>query len=247
MQVDSYNEQNLEYALRHRLFVKSYDYYRKYAVRKYLLDLQLKATIVENGILLPPIRFEANGAFYGGVFDRNFRFVGGHLKKTDINYRNGGTVSVAYTPKEFVALQEEVIYGGVLMGHFGHFITECMARFWYFIQNPQEKRRVVFFVHWGVMWHGLTDWIKKFFQLAGIDINRVLIIDKPTICKKIIVPDQSLYPEDGYLAINLSTYDHIIKSAQLSVVESAPSDLSTVNASLESALVAQITPPPPIV
>ncbi|MBQ9479278.1 MAG: DUF563 domain-containing protein, partial [Selenomonadaceae bacterium] len=226
MSADNYNAQNLEYALRHRLFTGNRDKWHDHVTRKYLLDLQLKVAVVEQGILLPPIRFEANGSFYGGVFDRNFRFVGGYLRKTDPTYRDGSTVSVAYAPKDVIVLQEEVIFGGMMMGHFGHFILECLNRYWYFIKNPQDKRRVVFVVHWGVMWHGLTDWIKAFLQFVDIDESRILIIDRPTMFKKIIVPDQSLYLNDGYCKEYVSIYDHIIKRAQQSVIETLSSDQS---------------------
>lgn len=41
-------------------------------------------------------------------------------------------------------LNENVVFGGVIVGHFGHFILESMGRLWYLLKHDTLNTRIVF-------------------------------------------------------------------------------------------------------
>ena len=76
-----------------------------------------------------------------------------------------------------------------MFGHFGHFLLERLVRLWYVVQHPELKLRVAFLTpHLGV-----RKWYSEFFQLMGIEKERIIYVDKPIQCRSVIVPEQSAY------------------------------------------------------
>lgn len=55
--------------------------------------------------------------------------------------------------KELVELDEDVIYGGSLIGHFGHFMAECWDRLWYLLQHPELQSKILFITMTHGGWH----------------------------------------------------------------------------------------------
>lgn len=90
---------------------------------------------------------------------------------------------------EIITFDEDVIFGGTLQGHFGHFMFECFSRLWYVIQNSELKSKILFVV---AGWK-YESWFDDFFRLMGIDKDRIIYVDKPTQCRSVTVPAQSEY------------------------------------------------------
>ena len=210
MRAENFNEQNLEYALRHRLFVGNFEEWKESSLRNYLSDRKLSVKILNDGIVLPPIHANTKQSLYfGGIYDRNLNFVDGNLaSRTDPNMICE-TVRGAYLPKVLQRIDEEVIYGGIMLGHFGAFILQCLTRFWYMIQNPNDKRRIIL-LH---IAFGFPDWAKSFFELLGIDISRIIIIQQPSMFKKIVVPEQAYFRLGDYTNEQMSVYNFIMRKS----------------------------------
>ena len=132
----------MEQDLSKRFYFKSRERYVNYVSRKYFSDRQLEVQIVEQGIVLPA-RLN-KGEYQGGVCDKNLNFVAGYASNNPKTFNGSRKVWVDVTSayevdkKEIICLDEDVIYGGALMGHFGHFITECLGRLWYILSHPQH-------------------------------------------------------------------------------------------------------------
>ena len=112
----------------------------------YIPHLQINS--VENGLVLP-LKPSKNPSFMlGGVCDEDGNLVAGfNRNSSSVSSSNPGWAGICGTYDhsgetiEFVG--ESVIFGGVLMWHFGHFLLECMSRLWYVVENPQDTRKIV--------------------------------------------------------------------------------------------------------
>lgn len=81
---------------------------------------------------------------------------------------------------------QSVIYGGVAYFHaYGHFLLESTARLWFVLQNHDDRRPIVFIPV------GKPDRYFEFFDLLGIERERLLFIDRPMRFKEIAVPEMS--------------------------------------------------------
>lgn len=74
------------------------------------------------------------------------------------------------------------VYFGFIDPHFGHFITDSLARLWWFREAAEPDRQIVF--------HGpaLSPWMREFLQLAGIRLDAFASHAAPTLLRDIVVP-----------------------------------------------------------
>jgi capsular polysaccharide biosynthesis protein len=94
-------------------------------------------------------------------------------------------------------IEEDRVYGGILIEHYGHFLFESLSRYWFLKKNPGLRP----------VWHiypenaELTNWQKEIFSLLGVQVDPSDIIREPTKFKRLIVPQQgselwtSIHPE----------------------------------------------------
>ncbi|MBR1581308.1 MAG: glycosyltransferase family 61 protein [Selenomonadaceae bacterium] len=178
--------------LRRRLYVPNFEHWKSLCDKNYYSKRLPSVQTLADGIILPakmkPIKDEHR--YKGGVCDRDFKFVAGYSNIAPGKLNGWCCLDESYTVerKEIVECDEEVIWGGALICHFGHFITESMSRMWYVAEHPELTQRVAFVK---VNTWKVGDWIYQFLDLLGLPKDRVLIIDKPTQFRSIIIPDQS--------------------------------------------------------
>lgn len=183
----------MEQDLPRRLYVENVTEFERNLSQKRYSDRKLEVKVIERGIVLPA-RW-ANGTWEGGVHDKDFNFVAGYFRtippKKANQFGKWAVMESGYKvdSKDLVQLDEDVIFGGALIGHFGHFIMECWCRLWYVIQNPDVKSKVLFILLNG----GYNSWFDDFFRLMGIDKERIIYVKQPTQYRSVIVPDQSQY------------------------------------------------------
>lgn len=186
-----------------RLFVSNQQKMLEAVARNYKREVTPKVLEVRNGGVLPLKKVERsrNGVFRGGICDENNIFVAGHVRKENV-LMNLSCIE-GYEADFFEYMDEEVIYGGILIGFFGHALTECTARIWWILQNIQNENKIVLLKAPGT---GTISTI--FFELAGIPKERLQFVEKPTRYRKIIVPEQSIllwgyvYPKEFLLPYN---------------------------------------------
>lgn len=83
-------------------------------------------------------------------------------------------------------LDEEVIYLGWYFSHFGHFLSESLARAW-FLEQADPSLRVVFHRLGRTVPSGTT---KRMLEAFGIPMERILLFDEPTRLRRVIIPEQ---------------------------------------------------------
>jgi len=206
----------LERDLNRRFYFNNREDWEPTANKKHFSDRQLKVEVVENGIVLPA-RLKGE-EWEGAVCDKDFNFVAGYSRtETGEKKRSalGFELLMSYTVdrKELTYLDEDVIFGGVLMGDFGHFILECFTRLWYVLPPPksnklEDTRKIVFVVSRV----GHRPYFDDFFRLMGIAKERIVYVEKPMQFHSVAVPEQSMYMNLSYTKEFLIPYAAIRKN-----------------------------------
>ncbi len=132
------------------LWIKKKNNWNEALQRDYFSPRTLKAESIPNGIVLPP-KGDA-----GGVCDSQNKWVAGLTRTTEnASFKPGwfGYLK-AYSVKkeELIQREESVVFGGILVDHFGHCLIDSLNRSWWFLQNPNDSRKIVFVVAtpWGL-------------------------------------------------------------------------------------------------
>ncbi len=164
-----------------RLYVKD-RIYERYA-RNFKTDKRLSVNKIENGFLFPMVPSIVNQLLVCyGVYDESGAFC------PDSAMRSGELIPYPAEEKNKTAeySDQSVVYGGVAYFHlYGHFLMESTARLWFVLQNSDDKRPIVFIPV------GKPDRYLEFFDLLGIERERLLFIERPMRFKEIAVPEMS--------------------------------------------------------
>lgn len=145
----------------------------------------------------PETRLQGELINAGGVCDKDFNFLAGYDKGDPLlDY------TTAYNPREITNSYETVIFCGDLNNHFGHFIQDSMTRLWYVVKHREQNYKLALLLNptWR-NWNFNTDddsYQLRLLKLLNIEKERILIVEKPTQFKKVIVPKQSVYWGEGY-------------------------------------------------
>ena len=188
--------------LSQRLYVPNPEHWQRQCSKNYLSTKLPTARTIRDGIVLPAKmkEYKEKHRYKGGVCDQNFKFVAGYTNMAPGKLNGWCCLDEAYEVErsEIVTSDEEIIWGGAMIWHFGHFITECMARMWYVVEHPEDQRKVVFVK---VNTWKVAPWMFQFFELLGLPKERVLIVeekDKPIQFKAITIPEQSSRIKHSY-------------------------------------------------
>ena len=148
--------------------------------------------IYKNTLLLPILNAR------GGLYTK------GYLVKQSLLFRSWGQIHfpVAYSGQNIYS-NEEILYGGQLFSHFGHFILESLARVWYL----REYRDIP--IAWSARGEKLYAYQQEILDFLGISICPILV-EEPTVFRKIHLP------EPGYIIQNIFQTGHM---KALSVIE----------------------------
>lgn len=82
-------------------------------------------------------------------------------------------------------LDEEVVYLGWLLEHYGHFLSESLCRTW-LLDEIDPKVKVVF--------HRKKDFTPsgtrlRILEMFGIPLERIIFLEEPTLLRRVIVPE----------------------------------------------------------
>ena len=86
--------------------------------------------------------------------------------------------------------EENFIYGGTLNHHFGHFITDVLSRLW--VKSVFPKTRILFHSMCGVESSLKIPFISTLFSALGVAPEDIVVLDRPTRIRKLILPAPSL-------------------------------------------------------
>lgn len=170
----------------------------------YKSDEKMQCLEIEQGIVLPRL-FSENGPLWGigGVCDSNNEFV-------ELSFYDGGWAKHGgkYDWQQEEYIDEEVMYFGMFLKHWGHFLVDLLGRAWYL---PKIEKHVK------VVYIGEEDPVGNyldFFELLGIKPERLIHVTKPTRFKKVIVPQFACRPCIWYTDEYLSTFDYLVDTIE---------------------------------
>lgn len=79
------------------------------------------------------------------------------------------------------------LYGGVLFGHYGHFLMESLARAWAFERHPGLP--VLWHVHAGHRDAGIAGWQGAILDLLGLGGRAHVLVRAPMRLERVLVPE----------------------------------------------------------
>ena len=182
---------------------------------------KLKVTTVEKGIILPahdnPNRLWADG----GVLDKDGNYL-------EASTAGEGTIKdlvlfggkYDYDEKSVKYVDEEVVFFGPFVQHWGHFLCDEIGRMWYIKDNPKKYK----IAYCGWNWHqGHEDLSGNFLELLrllGCNKNQFINVQNPTRFKKVIIPELSFSGARKYYTKDFENMvDVIVKNALKSPVD----------------------------
>ena len=86
-------------------------------------------------------------------------------------------------------LNDTYIYGGPLVAHYGHFLTECIGRLWYLLEERKTDSFLLFHGNKSTL---KVDFIKKILRNLPIQEERIIILDHVAQLAEVIIPLPSM-------------------------------------------------------
>ena len=197
-----------------RIYISKNNEWNKYILKDYKSNRKLAIEEIKNGIILPARYYgKPAGSYEGGVCSADFKYIAGverdsRTSKAFPRYYGMGK-SYEVDGQEIVCSDENVIFGGGLIGHFGHFMLESLpGRLWYILEHPEDKRKVAF-----VMIIQQCEWFYQFFELLGIEKDRIIMINEPTQFANITVPEECVHSWYNFTDEYKEVYCKIVQKA----------------------------------
>ena len=169
--------------------------YNNYSKIDYLRTSKLKVLTVDNGIILPAKEDNSETPKLwakGGIVTDNDVFV----EESCTRYLFGGYYDFDHDLVEFI--DEEVIFMGPFIQHWGHFLCDQISRLWYAIEHPKKYKIAYCGWNWNSGNNDITGNFLEIIELMGIDKEQLINVQRPTKFKKIIIPELSFIPDKYY-------------------------------------------------
>ena len=178
--------------LKDHIFTQYQDRWINEIEKSRVLEDPLNAPEYDNAVLLPMRRRSdicvQNVCSEGGVCSSDGRFITGLTRALDYRNPDWSCKQGYQIPEQCIYRDETVMYGGVLIAHFGHTLLDSLARMWWWVKHRDEHVKIVFLRIPGQ--HTVFD---CFLSAAGLKETDWEIVDIPTRFRKIIVPDEAMY------------------------------------------------------
>ncbi len=123
------------------------------------------------------------------AFDNSGNFITntGKRRVGKLEYTKVDNIDVNSMTFEYCA--EEVVYIGLLRGHWGHFLVDSTVRMWALLDDICKGKKILANIE------GMEPFYREWFKLFGIDIDTDIISPQlPIKYKKLLVPDISYFP-----------------------------------------------------
>ncbi|HGF5649250.1 TPA: DUF563 domain-containing protein [Klebsiella quasipneumoniae subsp. similipneumoniae] len=165
----------------------------------------LQTNVIQNGIVLPCKKnYKKNGWGEGGVVDSGFSFI-----EVSGLYSKWSSFGGAYdfSKNKMEKIDDDVIWFGFFYKHWGHFLLDFISRMWILLDDYRGQK-IVYVSHGDV----IDGNYMEFFNLLGIENDKLIRIDKVTQCKSVIVPEYAK-KENEYHSYYLRLMNTVSKAA----------------------------------
>lgn len=157
--------------------------------------------LVEGGVIVPKRGLTAYDfdPAWGVYDDRGARVEAASYRRgPGVNYVGQSPVIQIGRDEISDAVEDEVVYGGVGHGHFGHFVVSTLARLWAAPAVAGPDAKYVFHVE-----GPLEAWLARPFvatclDALGIDRAQVVALDRPLRFKRLWTPEPSFEETRAY-------------------------------------------------
>lgn len=124
-----------------------------------------------------------NGTY--GVFDAQYKFL-----KSSLKTRGDAHQRIPKFNKDKVKfIDQDVVFLGGVLGHFGHFLLEHFCRAWAVYNMDMRDKSVVLVDYKGI--GTVPGFVYKLLGLVGIPKDRIIILNETTRFKNVYLPTQS--------------------------------------------------------
>jgi capsular polysaccharide biosynthesis protein len=135
-------------------------------------------------VVLQPILHPGRGAKQTfGAHDRDGHFLADFYRPL-VDRR----CAIAPPAAPVLRCEERCVYGGTIVGHYGHFLLESLARCWAFDEEP-DAPIVWTKLRLGNSHEAWSPWIDRIFTLLGIDPRRNRVIEQTTDFATLALPE----------------------------------------------------------
>ena len=187
-----------------------YSFYDEYHAKNYLRTEPLEIVKVTNGTVLPMVNLSSNDIMYnhaylGGVVDENGKYI--NLSA----FRARPIGGYDYNKEDTILTDKQVVYLGYFFSQWGHLLVDGLARMWYLTKYDLKDFYYAIVDRAGRN-RCLSGNLLRLICLLGISEDRILIVNKPTVFKEIVIPERSLCPGKYYTREYTDTVDRMINS-----------------------------------
>ena len=156
---------------------------------------KLGVKVVRNGYVLSSRRWTKDSLLEGGIVDSDLHY----LEET--GYVDGGGCSYEFDTSN-IEVGGKCVYLGLFHPVYGHAITDALKRLWYL--STEEGRSLVEDRNVDIIYLTggnveMPKWHCEILKLAGVDFSRIKHVTTTTKYSDIIIPDNSLFWDNGLL------------------------------------------------
>ena len=156
-------------------------------------DCNLQITEYSDAIILP---WRA-GSYWGlgGIVDNRGEFVEGSKKTPQCEVASffGGEYEYGFAEEN----DNEVVYMGPFMHHWGHFLVDCLTRAWWLTNKLRDDLSNAKIIYLNIANKDIDGVYLELLELLGVQENRIIRVTKPTKFRKVHLPDEA-YIVGGY-------------------------------------------------
>lgn len=152
----------------------------------------MKKPVIKNQIKI--CKYEGAYAIPGGqniitIYNEEGSFVPYTSKRTygGMGYANFAA-PIDIEVMECGCLEEDVVYLGFMRGHWGHFLVDSSVRLWALDMAECKGKRILLNIE------GMETFYEKLFYYLGVDSSQVILLDKATRFRSVLVPELSYFP-----------------------------------------------------
>lgn len=148
---------------------------------------------VHHDVISVPLTAGRDREFRGGLVDGCSRaLIESAVLRSGSEWRQEEPVEEgALDVRDLPILDVEVLYGGVLLNHFGHFMLESLGRLWAYDTLRCRDPYVAFHPAYGrVDYWSKRTYARQVLSGFGIPLDRVLLLDRPVRLEQVRIPAQ---------------------------------------------------------
>lgn len=183
--------------------------------KNYEKKLDLKVNIIKDGYVLPANKMKKNGALCGrgGVLNDKLEYIenSGMLA---VNMANRMYGAYEFNLENVEYIDEKVIYLNHFMKHWGHYLIDVIGRLWYVLKNDISEYKIVYSSELGKENYIKGNYL-QLLNLLGIDEDKLIMVNKVTQFKEIIVPDSAIFPGKYFTKAYIEIFDYVVSKVEI--------------------------------